>query len=367
MLRQPHGKLDLHGIAQPILACPHQDVKNLGQRESAVLEHGGEGHDARSRPADAIIDGVIVPGISGGQRLQCAVALGGVQTETLLVPMSRTAVGGAMQLQAPEFRLRVGEYVFDRGKLHQVVGIARAESQTLPAIHHGSAQAQSDGGDAVFEGHRRHGIIIARAHDSGEIGIEARPVARAHNLLENHRHFFFFQAIRRRPHVGLRMAAEGGGVDAPDGLAERLQPGVLIYFRICLRICLLVAQHEGFIHAGERLVLRILQQTGGANRQGMAYLGQERFQVFGERLGERRGQELPMDFSVVFAMQGKVQEVVLGDELIEHIRRQDDGGRHRDANARKTAGDTALAQEVADKGEAASFPTERPGTDAQKT
>ena len=48
-------------------------------------------------------------------------------------------------------------------------------------------------------------------------------------------------------------------------------------------------------------------------------------------------------------MQGKVREVVLGQELIEHIRRQDDGGRHRDANAGKAAGQTALAQEVAHK------------------
>src|ERR1700686_3361357 len=66
-------------------------------------------------------------------------------------------------------------------------------------------------------------------------------------------------------------------------------------------------------------------------------------------------------------MQGKVQQVVFDYELIEHIRRQDNGGGHRDANARKAAGDTALAQKVADKGEAASFPTEGTGADPQKT
>src|ERR1039458_9183378 len=66
-------------------------------------------------------------------------------------------------------------------------------------------------------------------------------------------------------------------------------------------------------------------------------------------------------------MQGKVQKVVLGYELIEHIRRQDDGGRHRDANAGKAAGDTVLAQEVAHKGEAASFTPQRPGADPQET
>src|ERR1700674_2979925 len=66
-------------------------------------------------------------------------------------------------------------------------------------------------------------------------------------------------------------------------------------------------------------------------------------------------------------MQGKVQQVVFDYELIEHIRRQDNGGRHGDANAGKAAGDTALAQKVAHKGEAASFPTEGTGADPQKT
>src|ERR1700686_3101946 len=66
-------------------------------------------------------------------------------------------------------------------------------------------------------------------------------------------------------------------------------------------------------------------------------------------------------------MQGKVQQVVFDYELIEHIRRQDNGGGHRDANARKAAGGTALAQKGAEKGGAASFPTEGTGADPQKT
>ena len=116
-----------------------------------------------------------------------------------------------------------------------------------------------------------------RAHDSGEIRIKSLPVGRAHNPLENHRHFFLFQTVGRGPHVGFRMAAEGGGVDAPDGLAQCRQPLV--------GIGLLIAQHERLIHAGKRLVLRILQQAGRAHRQRMVYLGQKRFQVFAEGFG----------------------------------------------------------------------------------
>jgi len=83
--------------------------------------------------------------------------------------------------------------------MHQVRGISRAKSQTLPSIHHRAAQAQGDGRDAILESHRRHGIKIARAHDSGEIRIKALLVGSAHNLLENHRHLFLFQAIWRSP------------------------------------------------------------------------------------------------------------------------------------------------------------------------
>ena len=274
---QAHGKFDLHGIAQRILARPNQDIENLSQGKGVVLKHGGKRYDARSRPAHSIVDGVVIPGVRGSHSSECAVALGGIQAEPPLVPMPRTAGRSAIQLQGPEFRLRVGQYVFDRGKLHQVVGITRTESQTLPAIHHRPAQAESHGRDAILEGHGRHRIKIVRAHDSGEIRIKALPVGRAHNLLENHRHLFFFQTIRRRAHVGFRMAAEGGGVDAPNGLAQRQQSLV--------EVDLLVAQHEGLIYAGERLVLRILQKTGGAYRQRMVDLSEKRSKIVAEGTG----------------------------------------------------------------------------------
>src|SRR5216684_8164046 len=131
-----------------------------------MLEHGGEAHDARSRSAHTIVNRMVVSGVSRSYRLQRTVALGGVQAEPPLLPMPRTSVRSAIQLQGPEFRLRVRQYVFDRGELHQVAGIARAESQTLPSIHYRTAKAQSDGRDAVFEGHRGHGIKIPRTHDS---------------------------------------------------------------------------------------------------------------------------------------------------------------------------------------------------------
>ena len=95
----------------------------------------------------------------------------------------------------------------------------------------------------------------------------------------------------------------------------------------------------------------------------MMHLGQKRFQIFAESGGQRRGQKPPLNFSVVFAVQGKIEQVVLGYELIEHIRRQHDGGRHRDAHAGKAARHAALAQQVAHKSQAARLAAQRPGAD----
>ena len=93
-----------------------------------------------------------------------------------------------------------------------------------------------------------------RAHDSGEIRIKALPVGRAHNLLENHRHLFFFQAVGRGAHILLCMLAEGRRVDALDRFHQLFRPKA--------DVAALIGQHEGFVHARERLVLRVLQQAG---------------------------------------------------------------------------------------------------------
>src|SRR5271165_3897518 len=99
----------------------------------------------------------------------------------------------------------------------------------------------------------------------------------------------------------------------------------------------------------------------------MAYFSQERLQIFGQRFGQRRSQKLPLNFHVIFAMQGKVQKVIFRNEFIEYIGGQNDGGGHRDAHARKAPADATLAQEVAHESKASSFAPERTGANPQKT
>src|SRR5579864_8158167 len=98
--------------------------------------------------------------------------------------MARACVlGNTVEFEGTEFGLRVRQDIFHRGKLEQIARIARAEAQTLAAIDHGAAQAESDSGNAVGKSHRRYGIEVVRTHHAGKVGIETRAVNRSHDLL----------------------------------------------------------------------------------------------------------------------------------------------------------------------------------------
>ena len=151
--------------------------------------------------------------------MQRSILLGNIEAETGLAQMARPAgMREPVKFEGAEFGLRVGKNVFHRRKLQQVLRIPRAEHQALAPVHDGTAQTQSYGSDAVSKSHRRHGIEVVRTHDPGKIRIKTLAVQGAHDLLQNHRHFFFFQPVGSRAHVGLGVLAEGGGVYALDCL-----------------------------------------------------------------------------------------------------------------------------------------------------
>src|ERR1700757_719314 len=142
--------------------------------------------------------------------MQGAVGFGDVEAETDFAKMARTcAMQNAVKFESTELRLRVRQNVFNGGKLQEITGIARAETQTLTAIDNRAAQAQSDRGNAISESHRRYRIKIMGAHHARKIRIEAWAVNRSHNLLQDDCHLLFFQAIRSGAHVSLGMLAEG--------------------------------------------------------------------------------------------------------------------------------------------------------------
>ena len=65
-------------------------------------------------------------------------------------------------------------------------------------------------------------------------------------------------------------------------------------------------------------------------------------------------------------MQSKILQIVLGQELVEHVGRQNQRRRDGDAHAGKAPGDAPCSQEMADKRQAARLAAERSRADPQK-
>src|SRR5260370_22712009 len=126
------------------------------------------------------------------------------------------------------------------------------------------------------------------------------------------------------------------------------------------------AEHERCIRSGAGLVLGVFEQAGRAHSEGIRDLGEKYLQVFLQLCREWRGQKLLQDFSVVVALQGEIEQVILRHELVEGIGGPYESGRYSDANARKAAGEAVLAQQMTHKSEAARFASQGSGTDSQK-
>ena len=134
---------------------------------------------------------------------------------------------------------------------------------------------------------------------------------RSDDLLQNDSHLLFFQPVRSGTYIGFRMLTKRGGVYAFDGLHQLLQADQ--------KIRMMIGQHEGFIHASERQVLRILEQAGRTHGQRVMNLRQKSQQTVAERTRELSFHETLLDLSVVVAVNSEIEQIVFGDELIKQI------------------------------------------------
>src|SRR5580692_5701503 len=149
--------------------------------------------------------------------------------------------------------------------------MAWAEGQALASADHGASEPKRDCREAVSDGDMTHRIEIARAYDAGKIRIETVSVGSTNYLLQHDGHLLFFQTIRSRSHVSLGVLAEGRGVDELDCLQQLLQTK--------LDVLMGIGEHEGLVHARERLILRIFQQAGRTNGKRIMNAFEEREQV----------------------------------------------------------------------------------------
>ena len=263
-----------------------------------------------------------------------------------------------IQFQSPEIGLRIRQDILNRRELQNVSRVTRAERKAPAAIDHRAPQSQCDRGDAVAELHRRHGVEIVRSSNSGKVRIKPRIVASTDHLLKNDRHLFFFQAVRRGPHVSFGMLAEGGSINPFDRFHELVEAD--------REFALLVRQHEGLVYTGERLVLRILEQAGGAHSQRVIHFAEELEQLIANGGGQGGFEKALFNFGLVRAIQREISQIVLAQKAVKHIGGQYDRGRHGHSDARKHTRETMLLEQMPHEGQTARLTAQRSNTYPQK-
>ena len=143
-----HRELDLDRRAHPALPLLHERREHLGEREPALLQDRGEGHEAGPRARQSVVDGVVL------RRSRWRPRRGacrpprprrGRRTPRACPPSAVPPSRGRAQNSA----LRRVQHVFDGRELQDVLRVARTEADARPALDDRAAHAERDGHDPV--------------------------------------------------------------------------------------------------------------------------------------------------------------------------------------------------------------------------
>ena len=165
-----------------------------------------------------------------------------------------------------------------------------------------------------------------RLGNARQVRIEIGAVARADQLLHDHRHLIPADSIGRAAQKRSRIAEPGGCVDQLDRRDQLVAANG--------KIRMVVRHHIGFVKAGEGMVVHVLEQTGASDGQGQVDRFQVAAQLIRQPVGHGGLDEGPGDaFVRSVDHRGWVQGVV-GDEGIESFGGDDQGLRHTDDHVR---------------------------------
>ena len=175
-----------------------------------------------------------------------------------------------------------------------MVRVFGRKAQRLSAVNDILSESESNVGNPVLRPFVANGIEIQRTSNPRERWIEIRqsiPVSihrvipRANNLLQNDGHLFLVNQVLGRRQIGLAVAIEHRSVNSFDGRTEQPQHHTL-------------RNHVGLIHASERLIVGILQQTRRAHRQRSFNNFKQRQQVIKQTCRQRCVFKRIKDFSI---------------------------------------------------------------------
>ena len=206
-------------------------------------------------------------------------------------------------------------------------GVGWREAQARLAPRHRLAQPKCHGDDAVFRAGRRRWIEVVRPCHARDIRIEPVAVAGAHQALDDHRHGFFFQAVRGGVQERSSALTEGAGVDPFHRVDELGQAHFGMF--------VVVGQDPGAVNTGQRLLRRILEEAGRSYGQRSPDHGHHPGQRLLDVAGKRRRHDALQGLSLVFGLQSERAQVVIVQELVEDTRAQHHRRRHRESHVRE--------------------------------
>src|ERR1700688_2124366 len=96
------------------------------------------------------------------------------------------------------------------------------------------------------------------------------------------------------------------------------------------------------------------------------HLGQKCQKIVAQRCRERRVQKPAQSFFIVGAVDGEIQQIILGEKAVENIRRQHHAWRDRNVYISKAPRSLIFVQQMTDESQPARFPAQRAAANAQK-
>ena len=168
--------------------------------------------------------------------------------------------------------LRIPGHILDRGQLQ--FGITGTKTIGLFSPHHICSKAQCYDCKSIFRFNVRKRIEVIGLGDSTDVGIIFSVVFVSYYLLEDYRHFFFFDHTVDRVKVSSRTIGEYRWIHQFYGSFEIVDPA--------FDIGVVIGNQIRRINTCKRLTERIFEQTGRAYGQGFTH----HFQVGAELVPE---------------------------------------------------------------------------------
>ncbi|HSQ60981.1 MAG TPA: hypothetical protein VLT84_11230 [Acidobacteriota bacterium] len=356
LLVERHGELDLHrSLVRPLGEGEHR-ANRLVHGRILEVEERREREDARPVGSDARREPVGLRVVRGGEAREDAVLLRLRESGFHQVLGLRHGVVRRRRahVHGPEPGLRRAQEIARRRDRRIRPRVGRRVAPRDAAVHDRLPQAERQDRHALLRARRARGVDVPRARHAREIGIEARAVAPADDLLHDDGHLLLHRPAGRRP-VAPRAFEERGGPDELDRLGQAP--------KAALGVVLVVGDHLRGVDARERTPQRVFQEAGGADRERLADALDEAAQVADDRgrdggALERAGQRL-----VAGLRADDLPEPVLVEESIEDVGGEDREARDSDVERRMLLPAPSLFQRALHARQAGRLASQRPVAD----